>query len=200
MITIYKSLIRPHLEYCVQLWSPVAKHGNWQLIMSIENVQRRFTRLIDGVGLMTYEERLKKLGLTTLLERRARGDLIETFRIVNGIANYGETLFNLSRSGARLVIRPGDGNPKKHDFLSRRVVGFWNKLPEHIKAAKTVDSFKNNLEKFKATNYKSSGQYWELSQEIFSRINDSGRDDYVDFMLDNPEVAKRKRVNIRGHI
>ena len=109
-------------------------------------------------------------------------------------------MFNRSRSGARLVIRPGDGNPKKHDFLSRRVVGFWNKLPEHIKAAKTVDSFKNKLEKFKATNCKSSGQYWELSQEIFSRINDSGRDDYVDFMLDNPEVAKRKRVNIRGHI
>ena len=53
--------------------------------MDIEAVQRRFTRLIDGIGLMTYEQRCVELGLTTLLERRARGDLIETFKIVNGI-------------------------------------------------------------------------------------------------------------------
>ena len=90
MLNIYKTLVRPHLEYCVQLWAPVPHHGNWSLIMGIENIQRRYTKLIDGVGLKPYQERLLHLDLTTLLERRARGDLIETFRILNGIANYGK--------------------------------------------------------------------------------------------------------------
>ena len=38
MINIYKSLVRPNLEYCVQLWNPIPKHGNWALIMELESV------------------------------------------------------------------------------------------------------------------------------------------------------------------
>ena len=45
MLRVYKTLIRPHLEYCVQLWNPATEHGNWSLIMRIESVQRRFTRM-----------------------------------------------------------------------------------------------------------------------------------------------------------
>ena len=51
MINIYRSLVRPNLEYCVQLWNPIPKHGNWALTMELESVQRRFTRLVDGIGL-----------------------------------------------------------------------------------------------------------------------------------------------------
>ena len=80
MNRIYKALIRHHLEFCVQLWNPATEHGNWSQILSIEGVQRRFTRMIDGVGLLPYSERLAILGLTTLVERRARGDLIEVFK------------------------------------------------------------------------------------------------------------------------
>ena len=52
MLPVYKTLIRPHLEYCVQLWNPVPEHGNWSLILKLEGIQRRFTRMIDGVGLL----------------------------------------------------------------------------------------------------------------------------------------------------
>ena len=69
MINIYKSLVRPNLECCVQLWNPIPKHGNWALIMELESVQRRFTRLVDGIGLLPYKDRLKKLRITTLIER-----------------------------------------------------------------------------------------------------------------------------------
>ena len=117
MLKIYKSMIRPHMEYCVQLWSPLPAHGNWGLILAIEDIQRKFTRLIDNIGLLPYKTRLEKLGLTTLLERRARGDLIETFKIVNGISKYGENLFRFSRSGEKLVSRPGDEHRIKHSFL-----------------------------------------------------------------------------------
>ena len=43
MLQIYKTLIRPNLEDCVQLWSPAPEHGNWSMILKTEGVQRRFT-------------------------------------------------------------------------------------------------------------------------------------------------------------
>ena len=56
--------------------------------MQLEDVQRSFTRLIDGIGITPYETRLQKLQLNTLLERRMRGYLIETYRIVTGKVDY----------------------------------------------------------------------------------------------------------------
>ena len=89
MVLIYRSLIRPHLEYCVQAWSPTPRFGNWGLILNIEKVQRKFTRLINDIGTLPYGARLQSEKLTTLAERRIRGDLIEVFKIVRGIVNYG---------------------------------------------------------------------------------------------------------------
>ena len=47
--------------------------------MEIEDCQKQFTRIIEGMGLLPYRQKLQRLRLTTLLERRMRGDLIETF-------------------------------------------------------------------------------------------------------------------------
>ena len=197
MINLYKTIIRPHLEYCVQLWAPYPRHGNWPEIMLLEGVQRQFTRLIDGVGLLSYEERLKSLELTTLLERRARGDLIETFRIVSGICNYGQNLFNISRYGLKLVTKPNICDNRKYDFFSRRVIGYWNKLPLLVRTAASVDAFKSRLRSYKHNNIDRPHQYWELSQEIFSRIDNTNRGSYVKYMRENPYVAKRKGVSTR---
>ena len=112
MLPVYKALVRPHLEYCVQLWNPVAEQGNWSLISELEGVQRRFTRLIDEVGTLPYSERLDKLNLTTLAERRIRGDLIEAFKAVNGFSSL-DNIFNISRSGLNLVSKSmGNGSTK----------------------------------------------------------------------------------------
>ena len=194
MINIYKSLIRPHLEYCVQIWSPVARHGNWGIIMDIEGVQRRFTRLIDGVGLLPYKERLSKLSITTLLERRMRGDLIEIFKIFKGLVSYGRDALKLSRSGYN-ILKSGKTNARL-DFFTNRAANYWNKLPVAVKDSESVDSFKARLEKYKKSSISSLGNYWELSDEIFVRINDTNRADYTDFLIDNPDVAKRRNVNI----
>ena len=195
LLKIYQTIIRPHLEYCVQLWSPLPSHGNWGLILSIENVQRQLTRSIEGVGLLSYKNRLEKLGLTTLLERRLRGDLIETFRIVAGIADYGGTFFRTSQSGRNLLSRPGDQNSKKYGFLTRRVIYYWNKLPSHVKNAETVNQFKNRLDAFRKNNLDLSGHFWEISNEIFNRINDDTRESYVNFMKNNPIVARLKNIS-----
>ena len=201
MVNIYKSLVRPHLEYCVQLWSPSPRHGNWNLIMKLEDVQRQYTRLIDGVGLLKYEDRLNRLGLTTLLERRARGDLIEAFRIQSGIANYGGNLFNYNdnatRRGLHLVFGSTSSAANAHDFFSKRVVNYWNKLPHYIKSSPSVNSFKCNLEQYKLNNCNMTGNYWDLSQEIYHRIRDGNRESHCNYLLENPYVAKRKGINIK---
>ena len=164
MLKTYKSIVRPHLEYCCQAWSPNARHGNWKTIMEIESVQRTFTRFIKGMDLSPYQERLNKLGLTTLLERRMRGDLIETFKILNELNDYGNNFFNLSTRTNNLVARPGSRNI---DFFGEWVIKFWNKLPEHVKTRNSVNSFKNALDKFRKNGKINGlrGQFWELSDD-----------------------------------
>ena len=195
MLNIYKSLVRPHLEYCVQLWNPVPGYGNWTIIKDIESVQRMFTRMIDGVGLMTYSDRLKELHLTTLIERRARGDIIEVFKIFKGIANYGENMFKFSRSGMNIILK--NYNVNSINTFQVRVAKYWNKIPDDIKVSSdTVDAFKIKLESFKKNKFCQLGNYWELSDEILNRINDSNRTDYVSYMNENPYIAKRRHINI----
>ena len=68
------------MEYAIQAWSPYFK----KYIDHLEKIQRRATKLEHGYRKLTYEERLRRLGLTTLQQRRLRGDLIETYKIVTG--------------------------------------------------------------------------------------------------------------------
>ena len=196
MINVYKSLVRPHIEYAVQVWNPPASHGYWKLILQLEEVQRSFTRLIDGIGILPYSERLMILQLTTLLERRMRGDLIETFKITTGKVSYGKDLFRISRSGTKILKdKRGDG------ILSNRVANYWNKIPAEVKEASSVDAFKARLEQYKAKTIASGapscGHYWELSDMLISKINDSANhDSYANYMSANPSFARFKGVNV----
>ena len=78
---MYRNLVRPHLEYCVHLWSPQF----WKDIDAMEKVQRWATRLIPGLARLSYEERLKETGLYSLERRRLRGDMMEMFKIMKGV-------------------------------------------------------------------------------------------------------------------
>jgi len=81
VMPLYKSLVRLHLEYCCQVWSPYLSKD----INLIEGVQRRATKLIKDIKHLSYDERLENLGLSHITTRRVRSDLIQTFKIINGI-------------------------------------------------------------------------------------------------------------------
>ena len=89
---VYNTYIRPHLEYCVHAWSTYyAKY-----ILMLEKVQRRATKLVIGLKEFTYEERLTQLKLYRFEERRLRGDLNETFKLLTGKENIDPDHINLN--------------------------------------------------------------------------------------------------------
>ena len=88
-IPLYKCLIRSHFDYAVTVWDPYIL----KLIDDIESVQRRATALIPEIKKLSYPERLQKLGLPTLAYRRARGEMIEVFKIISNIYDYGRAAF-----------------------------------------------------------------------------------------------------------
>ena len=113
--------------------------------------------MISACRNMSYSDRLKFTGLTTLEDRRDRGDLIEVFKFVKGFSKVNTSKFfvfskgtrtrgheyKLQKSRSRLDIR-------KHCF-SQRVVDKWNSLPAAIVQAQSVNSFKNMYDKYRGS-------------------------------------------------
>ena len=86
IIPLYKSFVRPHLEYAVQAWRHYTQKD-------IERVQIRATRMIQGLRSDSYQERLNKTGLISFEMRRLRADLIEVFKILHGMEGLPHEYF-----------------------------------------------------------------------------------------------------------
>ena len=94
IIPLYKTIVRPHLEYCIQAWRPYRKKD----IDMLERVQRRATKkMIPKLRNISYKMNLKECGLTTLETRRLRGDQIKVFKILNGYENIDTNIISWSR-------------------------------------------------------------------------------------------------------
>ncbi|CAJ0967591.1 unnamed protein product [Ranitomeya imitator] len=150
ILPLYKSLVRPHMEYCVQFWAPVLRKD----IMELERVQRRATKLIKGMGELQYPDRLAKLGLFSLEKRRLRGDLITMYKYIRGQYKYlAEDLFiprkvTGTRGHSLRLEERRFFHQHRRGFFTVRAVRIWNCLPEEVAMANSVEGFKRGLDVF----------------------------------------------------
>ena len=149
-LNLYNSLVRPLLEYCVQAWSPHLERD----ITLLENVQRRATKIVKDLRNVEYPERLKKLKLTKLEDRRNRGDMILTYRLLNGLEGIEYSkFFTLDRNPYNLrghskkLHKPGPNLDVRKYFFSHRVIDKWNGLTEEEVSAPNTRTFKLRYDK-----------------------------------------------------
>ena len=160
-VALYVSLVRPHLDYAVQVWNPY-QIGEKKLI---EKVQERALNVPFEFRGMSYEEKLAKLKLTTLETRRTRGDLIQVYKLLNGLEQVRDDLVNLDKRDPECAVTRGNScklvrenfSSKlsndfaaqvslRHNFFSNRVVPVWNALPNSVVSAPSLNSFKARLD------------------------------------------------------
>jgi len=111
--------------------------------------------MVKGWKKLPYEIRLKRLGIYTLERRRSRGDLIETFQILTGKEwiDY-KKFFELTdatswlRGHSLKLYKPRCHTRLRQNFFSVRVINEWNKLPQSVIDAPSVNAFKNRLDKY----------------------------------------------------
>jgi hypothetical protein len=102
---------------------------------------------------LSYPERLKKLGLPTLAHRRIRGDRIEVYKIIKGCYDREASSFLklMNETGLRFSSRINSNKivhqhvkSNKRKYVSR----IWNKLPDTVVNAPTLNTFKNRLDRY----------------------------------------------------
>jgi len=146
---LYKTYVRPHLEFAVAAWSPWSRSD----IDVLENVQRKFVKNVSGLQSRDYEDKLRELGLPSLEDRRHEIDLIQVFKIVKGCDDVqSDQWFKMAAGEGRRPTRAAAGlynlaaERSAHDYrrftFSQRVVAGWNNLPNDLKAAPTPAVFK----------------------------------------------------------
>ena len=144
---IYTAFVRPHLEYAQSVWAP---HLIKQ-IKTLENVQIRATKLVNGLGNLEYQDRLRSLNLPTLVHRRRRGDMIEIFKHFHF---YNKNTFSLlpTRISRKHEFQMYARTPKdgvrgiESNSFYQRTVKLWNNLPRNVVNAKCINSFKEKLD------------------------------------------------------
>ena len=159
-IHLYKTYIRPLLEYNVSIWNPQSVHDK----KLAENTQIVFTRkLCKKLNLKynSYLDRLKTLKLETLEYRRLKQDLVLVYKILNSLidvrngnmfkVSQTSNSYNLRRHSIYLESQKQTTVLRQH-YFSSRIVNTWNRLPNSIVTSKTLSIFKSKLNKFDLSN------------------------------------------------
>ena len=148
-MNVYKTHVRPQLEYGSQLWN-MGYMGDMRLL---ERVQRRWTREIRGFGGLDYSDRLQRLGLFSFQGRLLRADMIMVWKIFHNLSAIKPCdLFCLcpnvvTRGHPYKIARPRCRLDVRCRYFSVRVIPTWNSLQAATVSAQTLDQFKRYLHK-----------------------------------------------------
>ena len=147
MIFLLKTYIRPILEYCSSLWNT----EYLQDLRLLEKVQRRWTKQIAGLETLSYAERLHSLQLYSVQGRLIRADLLLCWKIFHEQSCISpDDLFCISplkhtRGHCFKIHHPHIKTDIRRRFFSVRIIDVWNSLPDHVVSARSIDSFKKQL-------------------------------------------------------
>ena len=147
-VRLYKTYVRPHLEFASPAWSPWLAAD----ITCLKSVQRRAVAMVSGLKGTTYEEKLSELGLTTLEERRHQQDMAQAHKILTGADRTDvDGLFEMAADRGRatraatapLAMRiPVNRLEVRKHFFTQRVPSDWNKIPAGIREVENRHAFK----------------------------------------------------------
>ena len=149
-VILFKSYVRPILEFGSLLWCPYRKF----LSDRLENVQRRFTRIFPGLKNLPYRQRLVHLNLLSLYARRLRYKLIFLYKIVNNLVDVDlQSLFCYSmssstRGNSRKLLLPSSNRDYRRYFFSIDIVLHWNSLSESEVMVDSVAAFKKSVHSY----------------------------------------------------
>jgi len=149
ILPLYSALVRPHhsvlMGSCIQLGSPQHRKD----MELLEWVQRRVTKMVRGLEHLSYEERLRELGLFSLEKRRLQG----AFQYLKGAYRTdGENLFSeaccdRTRSNGFKLREGRFGLDIRTKFFTIRLMKHWNRLPREIVEDPSPETYKVRLDK-----------------------------------------------------
>jgi hypothetical protein len=144
--TLYVTFVRPLIEFAAPVWSPSLKGDK----DTIERIQHRATRMVKKLRILPYDERLRKLGIVTLEQRRKRGDLIQVFKMFNKyekIKLLKEPAFHkVLRGHKRCYRREMSKFGPRQEFLTNRTANDWNALKVESVNAESINEFKRRID------------------------------------------------------
>ena len=158
---LYVSLVRPHLEFASSVWNPYLKGD----IDTLEKIQMRASKIPLELRKLPYEKRLEIWKLTTLEERRIRGDLIQMYKVLNGFESLDwytgprfapVTQTRSAHSNSNRLIREnfpskacndfGHFVSVRHEFFLNRTTQYWNNLSNSQILTNSLNSFKARID------------------------------------------------------
>jgi len=153
-LKLYKTYIRPKLEFAVSVWNPFLIKD----VKALEGVQHRATKIAQSMKGHNYEERCDIYDLTSLETRRIRGDMIQFYKFEKDIdtVNWLKAPYRAPARGMnnREYLRSESVHcsSARRNFFNNRVVESWNGLPEETIHAESVDRFKAAIDTHIRTN------------------------------------------------